>query len=116
MQPHTSYQSNVWAINDEAPPSTRELRFDVMRIDALMHVIESHEAAWQHYFEANGIRPFTVIYEELVAAYEQTAIQILHELNIPVPEPLQFAPRRMKQQADALTEEWVQRYRAYKRG
>ena len=96
------------------PPYTGELRFDIARIDALVQVIESHEAAWQHYFAANGIRPFMVIYEELVAAYEQTAIQILHELNIPVPEPLQFAPRRMKQQADALTEEWVRRYRAYK--
>ena len=108
-------QTNIWAMNDETPPYTGELHFDVARIDALMRVIESHEAAWQHYFEANGFKPFTVIYEELVTAYEQTAIRILHELNIPVPEPLQFAPRRLKQQTDALTEEWVQRYHMLKR-
>jgi trehalose 2-sulfotransferase len=105
-------QTNIWAMTDEASPFTGELHFDVARIEALVQVIE---AAWQHYFAANGITAFTVIYEELVAAYEQTARQILHELSIPVPQSLQFAPRRLRQQADALSEEWVQRYHEYKR-
>lgn len=108
-------QSNIWAMTNETSPSPGELHFDVARIDALVQVIESHEAAWQHYFAANGITPFKVIYEELVAAYEQTARQILHELSIPVPQSFQFAPRRLRQQADALSEEWVQRYHAHKR-
>jgi LPS sulfotransferase NodH len=108
-------QTNMWAMIDESPLFTGELHFEAAHIEALMHVIEEHEAGWQHYFAANGITPFTVIYEELIAAYEQTAMQILHELSIPVPQSLQFAPRRMRQQADALSEEWVQRYLEYKR-
>ena len=108
-------QTNVWAMNDETPPWTGELHFDFARIDALVHLVEAHEAAWRHYFVENGITPFTVVYEEFVAAYEQTAIQILHELSIPVLEPLQFAHRRMRRQADALSEEWVQRYHVLKR-
>ena len=108
-------QTNIWAMTEEPSPSTGELHFDVARIEALILVIESHEAAWQRYFAANRITPFMVIYEELVTAYEQTAMQILHELSIPVPQPFQFGPRRLRQQADALSEEWVQRYHAYKR-
>lgn len=108
-------QTNIWAMTDETSPSTGELHFDVARIDALVQVIESHEAAWQHYFAVNRITPFTVIYEELVAAYEPTARQILHELSISVPQSLQFAPRRLRQQADGVSEEWVHRYHAHKR-
>lgn len=108
-------QTNVWAMTDETPPFAGELHFDFARIEAQVQLIESHEIAWQHYFAENGITPFTVIYEELVPAYEQTAIQILHELNIPTPEPLQFASRHMRRQADALSEEWVQRYHEIKR-
>ena len=52
----------------------------------------------------------TVVYEDLVAAYEQTALQVLDELAIPVPESLKILPCRLKRQADALSEEWVQRY------
>jgi trehalose 2-sulfotransferase len=108
-------QTNVWAMNDETPPLIGELHFDFARIDALVHLIEAHEVAWHHYFIENGITPVTVVYEEFVAAYEQTAIQILHELRVPVPEPLQFAPRRMRRQADALSEEWTQHYHELKR-
>jgi LPS sulfotransferase NodH len=109
-------QTNMWAMTDETPPFTGELHFDAAHIEALVHVIEEHEAAWQRYFAASRITPFTVVYEELVATYEQTAMQILHELSIPVPQSLQFAPRRLRQQADALSEEWVRRYLEYKRG
>ena len=98
-------QTNSWAMTDETPLLTGELHFDFARIDALVHLIEAHEAAWHHYFAESGITPFTVVYEGFVASYEQTAIQILHELRIPVPEPLQFAPRRMRRQADARSEE-----------
>src|SRR5712692_961226 len=108
-------QTNSWAMTDETPPLTGELHFDFARIDALVHLIEAHEAAWHHYFAENGITPFTVVYEEFVASYEQTATQILHELRIPVPEPLQFAPRRMRRQADTRSEEWTQHYHELKR-
>ena len=108
-------QTNSWAMTDETRPLTGELHFDFACIDALVHLIEAHEAAWHHYFAENGITPFTVVYEGFVASYEHTAIQILHELRIPVPEPVQFAPRRMRRQADARSEEWTQHYHELKR-
>jgi LPS sulfotransferase NodH len=75
----------------------------------------THEFAWRKYFEVCGVKPFTVIYEELVTAYEETALLILSDLGIPCPEPLALAERRLKQQADALSEEWVKQYYHLKR-
>ena len=48
-------------------------------------------------------------------ACRQIAIQILHKLNVPVPSALKFLPRRIKQQTDALSEEWIQHYHEFNR-
>ena len=104
-------QTDVWAwTTDEPPVPAKEPAFDFEAIDYLVQEIVTHEAAWQQYFSECGVTPFTVIYEDLVLACEETALQILQYLNIPIPENLVFAERRLKKQADALSEEWVQRY------
>lgn len=88
----------------------RELVFHFEAIDHLVERITTHDAAWEQYFADSGIRPFTVVYEELAQAYEQTALNILEYLHIPIPEKLVFGERRMKQQANTLSDEWVRRY------
>ncbi len=107
-------QSNVWAQDNTTPQFTGELHFDFVQIDGMVQSVELHERAWQNYFAGNSIQPIPVVYEELVPAYEETAIRLLHELRIPIPEQLTFAPRQMQKQADALSEEWVQRYHELK--
>jgi trehalose 2-sulfotransferase len=91
-----------------------ELRFHFAAVDHLVQQIMAHEMAWLHYFEENGIQPFTVIYEEFIANYEETAREILHSLRIPIPEHLVFGKRCMKQQADTLSEEWWRAYHEIK--
>jgi hypothetical protein len=63
---------------------------------------------------SRNVQPFHVIYEELVASYEQIWFDILHYLHIDIPDRIVFKERHMKRQADALSEEWVQRYHALK--
>ena len=93
---------------DQSPPG--ELVFHFEAIDHLVQRIVADEVAWRQYFDACKVQPFTVVYEDLTAAYEATALNILRYLHIPIPENLMFAERRMKRQADALSEEWAQRY------
>lgn len=95
---------------NSAPHSQQKLVFHFEAIDHLVRQIEAHEAAWQQYFEMIGVQPLTIVYEELGAAYEATSFKILEYLAIPIPEDLEFRERRMKKQADAISEEWVQRY------
>jgi trehalose 2-sulfotransferase len=91
-----------------------ELVFHFEAVDYLVRQIEEHEASWWQYFAENHIHPFKVVYEELTHSYEETAKDILRFLGVRVPAQLPFAERRMKPQADALSEQWVQQYYAAK--
>jgi len=95
---------------DRAQLPHRKLTFHFEAIDHLVQQIVADEVSWQQYFESSGIQPFTVVYEQLTEAYEETLFKILQYLNIPIPENLVLAERRMKKQADGLSEEWVQQY------
>lgn len=111
-------QTWTWKIDEAAGdrlPHQHTLTFHFEAIDHLVKRIIAHEVAWQNYFEASKIEPFTVAYEELAIAYEETAFKILQYLNIPIPEGLTLGERRMKKQADALSEEWVHQYSKIKR-
>lgn len=94
----------------ETPTPKREPTFDFGFIDQLYNLILEGEAGWRNFFEACGVQPFKVEYEELVEAYEPTALKILEYLNIPYPKGLVFGERRLQKQADALNEEWVEKY------
>jgi len=115
-------QTWTWKMVEDSPPSTdhaqspsHKLTFHFEAIDHLIQQIMAHEASWQQYFERARIQPFTVVYEELAAAYEETLFKVLQYLNISIPENLVLAERRMKRQADTLSEEWVQQYNHLKR-
>ena len=104
-------QTDVYAWHKgETPVPTREPTFDFEFIDQLHNLILDSEAGWQRFFEACGVQPFKVEYEELVEAYESTALRILEYLNIPYPKNLVFGVRMLQKQADALNEVWVQKY------
>ena len=55
-----------------------------------------------------------VVYEELVEAYEATALRILDYLDVAYPPDLLFGERKMKKQATALNERWAEKYREMK--
>jgi LPS sulfotransferase NodH len=61
---------------------SQEPTFDFTFIDNLYNLILEREAGWQTFFEASGVQPFKVVYEELVEAYEETVLGILDYLNI----------------------------------
>ena len=104
-------QTDVYAwTNGEAPVAKREPTFDFDFIDLLHNLIIEGEAGWQSFFEACGVQPFKVEYEDLVEAYEATALRILDYLHVSYPRTLVFGERRLQKQADALNELWVKKY------
>ena len=109
-------QTDVYALsNGEAPKPKKEPTFDFEFIDQLYNLILEGEAGWGNFFEAGGVQPFRVVYEELVEAYEPTALRILEYLNIPYPKDLVFGERRLQKQADGLNEAWAEKYIEMKR-
>lgn len=112
-------QTSTWRkdeLSSQPAHQQRDLRFHFGAIDHLVQQIEEHERAWQHFFDDAAIQPYRVIYEDLAANYEATTLQILRYLGIPLAEHPMFGELPLKRQADALSEEWVERYRELKHG
>ena len=104
-------QTDVYAWpKGETPVQKREPTFDFEFIDLLHNLVLEGEAGWRRFFEACGVEPFKVEYEELVEAYEPTALRILDYLHVAYPENFVFGERRLQKQADALNEAWVEKY------
>jgi trehalose 2-sulfotransferase len=109
-------QTNIyaWHKGEPLPVPSQEPTFDFTFIDNLYNLILEGETGWQTFFEACGVQPFKVVYEDLVKAYKETALRILDYLNIPFPKDLVFGERQLQKQADALNELWVEKYTAMK--
>lgn len=104
-------QTGVYAVHKgESPIPQREPAFDFQFIDQLYHLILEGEAGWQDFFAEAHVQPLTMVYEELVDAYEQTAIRALDYLKVAHPRNVVFGERKLQRQADGLNEAWVRRY------
>jgi trehalose 2-sulfotransferase len=94
----------------DGQPVTGGPAFDVDRIAGRVRRIEEHTEAWRRWFEANGIEPLRVTYEELAADPAATARRVLAYVGVEAPADFSVAPRT-EQQADAVNEDWIRRYR-----
>ncbi|WP_255945772.1 Stf0 family sulfotransferase [Streptomyces odontomachi] len=90
-------------------------RFDAAGIDRWIRTIREHNAAWQAWFAATGIRPHTVRYEDLAADPAAVVRGILDFLGLALPEGRGVRAWH-RRQADGLNAAWMERYRAMYRG
>jgi len=107
-------QTNIYASWQAEDQSAPELVFDFEQIDLLYNLIVAGEVGWQSFFERCGVVSLQVVYEELVEAYEATALRILDYLDVAYPPDLLFGERKMKKQATELNERWAEKYREMK--
>jgi trehalose 2-sulfotransferase len=91
-------------------PVTGEPTFDFDGIAGRVRRIDEHTEAWRHWFETNEIEPLRLTYEELAADPAGTARRVLAFVGVDVPTDLAVAPHT-EQQADAVNEDWIRRYR-----
>jgi len=71
---------------------------------------EEHAAAWRDWFAGRGIEPLEIVYEEFAQEPAPTICRVLDHIGVPssgvdVPEP------PLRRQADARSQEWVDRFR-----
>lgn len=67
------------------------------------------EEKWEEWFSLMGVSPKIVWYEEMVSAYEQTALDVLDYLSIKRPESINWV-RRLEKQGNAQSEEWKRQF------
>lgn len=105
-------QTNIWRKTQASQTNLKQQpTFDYIGIETCRLRIENAEQYWQTYFKEHNITPFKVIYEDLVEAYEETALKILEFLGIPHPETLSFSNRQLQKQSNSINDEWVKKYR-----
>ena len=84
--------------------------FDFVEIDERVRLAQEQNAAWGTWFEENSITPLHITYEELVADPAAVARRSLAHLGIELAGGVTPRPLTRKQ-ADAVSEEWIGRYR-----
>jgi LPS sulfotransferase NodH len=74
----------------------------------LKHIIRTLREVelWERFYAAQGIKPLRVLYEDLDEDYPGTMRRVVDFLGVSGSIP----PPPLRKQADATTEEWVERF------
>jgi len=104
-------QSAQWKAMSAQPQPCDPAEYNFHVVDLALRRIVHEECLWEEYFTRAGVTPFTVVYEDLVRNYESTVRGLLDHLEIGLPREYLFPVPRLHKQADAVSEEWVERYR-----
>jgi LPS sulfotransferase NodH len=103
-------QSGRWIARSAPARQANTAKFNFHLVDSALRRIVEEEVAWERYFAQAGVVPFTVVYEDLVRECEPTVRRLLDHLRIALPSGFTFPAPRLQRQADATSEEWVERY------
>src|SRR3984957_10976911 len=83
--------------------------FSFRAINYLIRQLTAHDASWDAYFLGLGYEPLKVTYEEPARSTEAVVARVLEYLENPQPGGFVADTPRLTVQADALSEDWVQR-------
>jgi len=96
-------QTGYWQQGDVI---TQEPHQDIARMRLLMETIRKHNAAWQAWFDAQGIEPHMVTYEQLVGDRLHVIQGIAAKLAVELPSG--WRPQVVhRKQADGLNRAWA---------
>jgi LPS sulfotransferase NodH len=110
-------QTNIWWDTDEPPapplgvPEPDSVRFDYESIERSMHALIEWDGVWRTYFDATGISPHTVWYEDLVSDYQGTIEGVLDALGAQRASGRKPVQPGFRQQADETSAKWVARFK-----
>ena len=96
-------QTGYWQQGDVI---AQEPHQDIARMRLLMETIGKHNAAWQAWFDAQGVEPHAVTYEQLVGDRRRVIQDIAAKLDVELPSNWRpQSPHR--KQADELNLAWA---------
>jgi LPS sulfotransferase NodH len=96
--------------SDQRVPTERQATFNAEDITHVLNRIERLDELWAGLFDRLGVAPHAVVYEDLVADRDGALRKVLGHIGIEPPVGLRVRTPVLERQADALTEEWVERY------
>ncbi len=106
-------KTEEWHRVSGAPPKSVDLS-QVYSFDAIHQLYREcsmREAGIQEFFSEGNIVPLTIVYEDFVQEYEMTVRKVLEFLGLDISH-VDISPPALGRTADAISEEWIQRFRA----
>ncbi len=93
---------------DEPPDSdaARAIPFDPAEISAIEARLEREQDAWSDYFEALGVEPLVVVYEDLAADHRREVARVLTYLGLDPATAAGIPAPPIVAQADDVTDSW----------
>ncbi|MBF9030321.1 hypothetical protein HKCCE3408_07925 [Rhodobacterales bacterium HKCCE3408] len=108
-------QTGVWIAGQE--PVSENVEYDRDEIATCLDDIAIQNARWSSFFARAGIRPLTLIYEEVAADLPGAITQIAQYSGVIGPdETLQVAAATERQGTSGRADEWIERYAEERRG
>jgi len=105
-------QTGEWHLSSSVQPKPADLS-NAYSYDAINHLYNEcsmREAGIQEFFTEGNIAPLNIFYEDFVQEYDQTIRTILDYLGLDS-RSATIAPPALTKTADAVSEEWVRRFR-----
>lgn len=101
-------QTQSWRSGQEGG-SDREPVYHFEALHHLRRMLERNDTAWGRWFEERGLRPLEMSYERIARDPARAVDDVLRYVGVdagghPPPDP------PMKQQSDAVSDDWVARY------
>jgi LPS sulfotransferase NodH len=108
-------QSGLWHLAAdgsvlEGTISPQPVAYDGARIAELVAELERDEVGWRAFFEARGIVPLGLVYEDVAADPSAALARILIALELD-PDPARRTPVRTTKIADEESRMWAERFR-----
>jgi trehalose 2-sulfotransferase len=120
-------RSNQWhrpnraqtVVNENVPwvpaprPSTAELveQYDYNALRHLFIEASLRETWMQEVFDRWNVVPYTIVYEDFIAAYEKTVRDAIDFLDVPDRETVAIRPPSFDRLADDVSDAWYERFR-----
>ncbi len=96
-------------------PARREPIYDFDAINANLIRLLSAQARWAYYLSRNGLPVLHIVYEQMVAAPQETVDAVARLIGLREPAVIDFTKVLVTPQRDALTQQWRERFVAQAR-
>ena len=100
-----AFVTDQWSLRPDQEAEQPAL--DAEEIMRLVQLAQWHEDGWRQWFDVTGIQPCEILYEDLTRDRLAVANRVLGFLRLPQLDTAGLPPVRCRQQADCLTEQYV---------
>lgn len=104
-------QTRAWLSLSTVPAHEIPLFYSREFISACLAEVHRQEASWKEWFLAQGVKPYTVHYEDLLQNEQQVIVDVCRLLGVQGDEPSNSDVPVVSRQSDSVNAQWVSRYR-----